>query len=671
MNIDPSLIHELFQSVCDLARLNVRQTNAAVVSKARRRLAIDPADGVAKSVLAASFLVSDQPPRSLEVLGDDEVCFGEDPLFNRIAGYAHLMLGEVETAAMCFDRVIRLDPHQPDCWWLLGRIAMRRSDQAKAIEYFEQGALLDGDARQSTLALARLQARRGQLKEAIHALRVCLLRDQRHPAVNWMLAKLLQRRAMRLGRTRQFAIQQRVRQEALECCRVVNAASESVGSWILQGRLEQQLFDHAAARRSFRQAVRLHPQSASAQTFLASSEVDFGDLDAGIESFQRALVLDPTRAETHFRYTRAKRFASDRHTRRYIKQLQEHMCQGTQSVQRMVHWHFAIAKVYDDTGRFDLAWKHYSLGNQLKIAQRESHEYSKPTTRNGALLADVARRCESVFTREFYEQNAHIGHSSEKPIFIVGIPRSGTTLTEQILCSHPQVAGAGELQYINQIRHEAEKIRKDGLFSASTDTGPIRLSSFDMVPLRQMAEGYLTYLDRFRTDERFVTDKMPTNFMHLGLIALLFPNARVIHCRRDPMDVIVSCFSQHLNPPFCDPEAMVDYHRSYRRLMRYWEQVLPTDIHTVDYETLTEHPESQTRALIEHCGLEWTPECLQFHATARAVHTPSKWQVRQPMYRSSVGKWRRFEPHLRSVADRIEAEIRSESAAVDHCMSIS
>ena len=166
-----------------------------------------------------------------------------------------------------------------------------------------------------------------------------------------------------------------------------------------------------------------------------------------------------------------------------------------------------------------------------------------------------------------------------------------------------------------------------------------------------------------------VTDKMPTNFMHLGLIAILFPGATVIHCHRSPMDVLVSCYCQNLNAPFCDLEQLVDYHRNYRRLMAHWQRVLPIKIHTNDYESLVVDPEVHTRAMIQHCGLDWSNDCLRFQSNNRAVHTPSKWQVRQPMYRSSVEKWKRFEKHLAPIAERIAAEIEAESR-MDCCMSV-
>lgn len=652
--VDRQLVSDLFDSVCDRTRGAACQSNQEVLRQARLRLERDAGDRTAMYVMAASALMADDPRRAFRWLSRPDMSYQEDVTGNRLAAYVSLACDDVEHARVCFDRAVRMDPRLSDCWLRLGQIAQRRGQFRQAATCYERGALFEDRAHQNTLAHARLCVRQKRLKDAIHLLRVCLLRDQRSPQVNLRLAKLLQRRAMQLGRTRQFAIQQRVREEALACCRVVNAAAPSAGSWILQGRLEQQLHDFDGARRSFQQAVDQQPDSAMARSFLAGALVDFGDLDAAIAQFKASLQRDSNHAGTHFRYTRAKRFQPGRESRTYVKQLETKLAVENQSLQRLVYWHYSLAKVYDDTADHDRAWRHYQAANRLKLKHGRTGRRSKTTIENGTLLSKVAEHCEAVFTEDFFRRHRDVGSSDTTPIFIVGMPRSGTTLTEQILSSHRDVAGAGELQYINQIRYECGKIRPD-LFSPTQWTAsatPKELCPADVQQMLRSVDGYLTYLDRFRSGHRHVTDKMPTNFMHLGYIGLLFPGATVIHCRRDPMDVIVSCFCQNLNPPFCDLEAMVEYYRSYRRMMDWWQQVLPIKIHTVEYESLTADPETHVRNLVEHCGLAWDGACLEFHANGRAVHTPSKWQVRQPMYRSSVGKWRRFEKHLRSVADQ-------------------
>jgi hypothetical protein len=224
------------------------------------------------------------------------------------------------------------------------------------------------------------------------------------------------------------------------------------------------------------------------------------------------------------------------------------------------------------------------------------------------------------------------------------------------------VAGGGELTQLGQIRQQCGRQFPE-VFGHAPQAESLRrglTAPAERAELRSLAQDYLRTLEAFRCRESHVTDKMPTNFVHLGLVALLFPNATVIHCRRNPMDVMVSCFCQNLRPPFCDWERLVHYHRHYRRQMRYWQRALPLHLHTVDYETLVAEPQTEARRLVEHCGLPWDDRCLAFHRHHRAVHTPSKWQVRQPLYRSSVGKWRRFQPQLAAVAEQVFSELRAE-----------
>jgi len=179
------------------------------------------------------------------------------------------------------------------------------------------------------------------------------------------------------------------------------------------------------------------------------------------------------------------------------------------------------------------------------------------------------------------------------------------------------------------------------------------LSSILDSELKQTALQYLQKLEKHRVAGERVTDKMPTNFLHLGLIATLFPRATIVHCQRNPMDVIVSSYCQNLSAPFCDLHALVDYYHQYTRLMAHWQQVIPLSIHTLKYESLISDPAAEVRKLLDHCGLAWEPNCLNFDKNDRAVRTPSKWQVRQPLYSTSVEKWRRFESHLGSVEQAI------------------
>jgi hypothetical protein len=226
------------------------------------------------------------------------------------------------------------------------------------------------------------------------------------------------------------------------------------------------------------------------------------------------------------------------------------------------------------------------------------------------------------------------------PVLIVGMPRSGTTLVEQILASHPQVGAGGECNFW---------LRRSGWI------GQGRIRSFDPAAAQAMIDDYVALLGAVAPGARRVTDKMPYNFLLLGLVRRLFPRARIVHCRRNPRDTALSIYFSRLGAtqPFAARRAdIVLYYRQYRRLMAHWRCVLaPERFMEIDYESLVADSQSVSRALIAFCGLEWDPACLDFHRTDRPITTASAWQARQPLYRSSVERWRHYEPWLGELSD--------------------
>jgi hypothetical protein len=256
---------------------------------------------------------------------------------------------------------------------------------------------------------------------------------------------------------------------------------------------------------------------------------------------------------------------------------------------------------------------------------------------DSTLFTAAVDRLIEVFTPELFAKLPRADvRGGERPLFIVGMPRSGTTLTEQILASHSQVVGGGELSVLL------------GLGMQIPDY-PHGVRDLGAKALCGLAVKYLEKLDTVSAASPRVTDKLPFNFLHIGLIALLFPKAAVIHCRRDPVDNALSCFFtgfadqiQFAN----DLTTIGNYYLDYARLMRHWHAVLPGRIFDLQYEEVVADTERVVRALVAHCGLEWEDACLAFHRTERGVRTPSRWQVRQPMYGSSVARWKRYEKHL-------------------------
>jgi sulfotransferase family protein len=233
----------------------------------------------------------------------------------------------------------------------------------------------------------------------------------------------------------------------------------------------------------------------------------------------------------------------------------------------------------------------------------------------------------------------------EGPLFIVGMPRSGTSLVEQILASHPQVHGGGELDVMFKAATAAmQKLSRQGWAEFPQYFNRLSLGTAD-----ELADIYLQPLIALNPAAQRITDKMPLNFLHVGLIALLFPQSRVIHCRRDPMDTCLSCFMTDFaagNEFSYDLTALGHFHRQQERLMAHWKSVLDLPIFDVNYEQLVSDPQPQTRRLLEFAGLSWNDKCLRFHENDRFVNTASNEQVRRPMYKSSVQRWKNYEKHL-------------------------
>ena len=294
----------------------------------------------------------------------------------------------------------------------------------------------------------------------------------------------------------------------------------------------------------------------------------------------------------------------------------------------------ALGFYYDKIGDFDAAF------GRLKSA-RDEQANRYPFDSDGYSRA-IDALIETV-SKKFFETAETSGVSSDRPIFIVGMPRSGTTLPEQVLASHSGVAAGGELSALPAASHRVAEL------SLGHQPYPYGLKSTSAAALQKLAAGYLEQVDKIDPTSHRVTDKLPFNFMHLGLIPLMFPRATIVHCRRQPLDNCVSCYFTSFAEEIQftnDLYRLGRYYADYDRLMKHWGSVLPIPILDLQYEDLVNDTESAVRNLLLHCGLPWEEACLRFYQTERGIRTPSRWQVRQPIYRHSVARWRNYEQHL-------------------------
>jgi tetratricopeptide (TPR) repeat protein len=316
-----------------------------------------------------------------------------------------------------------------------------------------------------------------------------------------------------------------------------------------------------------------------------------------------------------------------------------------------VQLRLALAQYYDFRGQYDSAFEHLHAGNVIRfknhVFDSAAHSYA---------VDRLIRTCTSAALMSLPSHNVR----SNKPVFIVGMPRSGTTLVEQILSSHPRVAAGGELPFIINIASQ---------ITGAGTTYPEATQELDQTAFARLARQYLDKLDVISPSAARVTDKMPFNFMHLWLIVALLPDAAIIHCRRDARDTCVSCYFTSFNEELqfaSDLGTLAQYWLDYRRMMRHWRQVLPGRLLEVDYERLVANTEESVREMLAFCGLPWEPACMRFYRTDRGVRTPSRWQVRQPIYRQSVGRWHNYESHLQPLVSALLPAMQEDAVGTSN-----
>ncbi len=388
--------------------------------------------------------------------------------------------------------------------------------------------------------------------------------------------------------------------------------------------------DFDAAEAHYEQWLQGHPDSPLALVGTAVLLELLGDFDASYAIVARAVAAaDPTAAVACIFGRLAPRYGKSDDA---ISLAENMLARPDLSNDERHLLHFNLGKLYDADDAFDGAFEHFAAGNALKTTQFDPQR-----------SAAMVERAISYYGARNVARLPRAGNASEVPVFIVGMPRSGTTLVEQILHSHPAVHGAGELEDIDRL------VRSRAGGAPVGDAYPECLAGLDHAALDAIAETYLSKLRTLGADALRVTDKMPYNFLYLGLIGQLFPGTRVIHCIRDPLDTCLSCFFQSFrraNVQTYDLRHLGHYYRQYEQLMRHWRAVLDIPIFDLHYERLVASPEEISRALVDFVGLEWDAACLRFYDSKRVVNTASYDQVRQPIYSRSIGRWRHYERQL-------------------------
>jgi tetratricopeptide (TPR) repeat protein len=399
-----------------------------------------------------------------------------------------------------------------------------------------------------------------------------------------------------------------------------------------QGHLEQ-------AQAHYRAALHCNPDLPTAHAALGRVREELGDFAEAERCWRTALRHDPRQAGAHAQLATLLR---DRLPDDDLAALCQLLTDPDLADARRSALQFGLAQVHDARGAFAEAAELLRQANALALAVARRRGQGYDPAEHARFVSGMMATC----TPAFFGRVRSFGLNSERPIFIVGLPRSGTTLTEQILASHSRIFGAGELRLA---RDDFEAL------APQADAALQGLAGLDQATARRIGEQHLKRLEELNADRPHVADKMPDNYLYLGLLAMLFPRAKFIHCRRDPRDIAVSCWMTNFRQIRWanDPDHIAGRFEEYRRIMEHWRRVLPVPVLEVDYEETVADLEGVARRLLDWCGLDWEPACLAFHEGQRPVRTASVSQVRQPVYQRSVARWKHYESALCALFDRL------------------
>ena len=569
------------------------------LSQFQRALEYDPGLSLAHSNLGQLLLEKNQRSESLFHCREAVRLQPGLPEAHNNLGNALRERGRLKEAFDCYAEALRLNPRLALTCSNVAQTFQEEGQWDRAFEWYQKGLELDSESAHIHSHFGSLLKEQDQIESAIEHYEVALKLDPRfaeaHQGLGWVLHDL--------------------------------------------GRFDEAL-------QHYRAAIEIRPDLSMAHNSLGMLFEEMGKLEEAEQAFQRAIASDSENAGARAALAtllRAKLPDEDRSISHKLA-ADPLMTDGKRAAIL-----FGLAHVYDARKEYQIASDQLRLANMLALSHNTRRGQGYDPSHHERLVEGVV----SSFTPDFFARMQHCGLSSRKPIFIVGLPRSGTTLTEQILASHSQVFGAGELGLAGKT------------FNALPQQFGRSVPAWEVVPLldcSQIRQAAITYLDQLeslaRNADRIV-DKMPDNYLYLGLIAALFPQAKVIHCRRDLRDIAVSCWMTNFRQIRWANhfDHIASRFLAYQRLMKYWEQTLPISMMTVEYEETVTDLEKTSRRLVDWCGLDWEPACAQFHETKRPVRTASVTQVRQPVYRTSLERWRNYDVALGPLFEMISGQV--------------
>jgi tetratricopeptide (TPR) repeat protein len=507
--------------------------------------------------------------------------------------------------------------HPDDRWReAAAAIAQERLDYARTL--LERGLARDASDVTALRLLAQIAVKREDFAEGERLLTECLRLAPGYSQARFDLAEMLH-------------TQQKAQPMLPLLERLLALEPHNVGYRALQAAAYSLLGQSARALSILAELVVEFPENAIGWMYYGHALRGAGRTAEAVEAYRRSAQLQPTFGEAWFSLANLKTF---RFTEEDIAAMRAQLESGDLTDEDRWHFEFSLGSALESAGNFAGSFAHYARGNALRRAA-----VAYDPERNSRLI----ERTRSLFTREFFAARAGAGAASSEPIFIVGLPRAGSTLLEQILASHSAVEGTRELPDIPAFARELGAWEAEPVY-------PQSIARLGAAELTALGERYLrqTRPHRLLGRPRFI-DKMGNNFLDIGLIHLILPNARIIDARRAPLACCFSNFKQHFQSGVWFSYGLEDlgrYYRDYVELMAHFDAVLPGRIHRVDYERLVADLEGEVRRLLDYCGLPFEAQCLRFHETQRVAQTASSEQVRQPLYTAGIDEWRNYDPWL-------------------------
>jgi tetratricopeptide (TPR) repeat protein len=537
--------------------------------------------------------------------------------------------GDLAQAEQLYRQVLQAQPGHREALRLLGALTLQTGRHAQAVGLLQQALRLEPNDAQTHNNLGVALAELGQPEEAVACYRQALRLKADYAEAHNNLGNAYRE----LGNLA----------AALDCFRAAlrlapeyAKAHNSLGAALADMDRPQEAVTH------FQEALRLKPDHAGAHCNWGLVLKEAGRFDEAESRFRAAVRANPGLVDAHVQLAALLR---EKLPQLDFDALGEQLAKPALADKQRAAVHFGLGQVLDAQCNYAAAAQHLREANRLALAAlRERGKGYDPAEHAGFVDAVIG-----AFRPEFFERVRGFGLESNRPVFIVGLPRSGTTLAEQILASHSQVFAVGERPFVSQLFEELPIVM-------NVKKPPVKcVGGMDRRAVETSARTYMEQMNALDGGAPRVVDKTPENYLHLGFITALFPRARLIHCRRDLRDVAVSCWMTNFAQITWayDMDHIASRFREYCRLLEHWRKVLPTSLLEIHYEDMVSDLEGVARKLVAWCGLEWEPACLAFHETKRPIRTASVVQVRQPIYRRSLARWAHYEAELATLLAKL------------------